>query len=109
MGRKSRLPKRLPKSTERAFPNLTDYEVTSPKDRAYNCIAFAAGDTTRKWDPGMLPQPGYYWPPAALAENNGEIEALKRLFRLVDYEDLTTAILKLASRWLLVSRVHFAC
>jgi hypothetical protein len=39
---------------------LTDYVITSPKDAAYNCIAFAAGDTTHKWDPGRLPEPGYY-------------------------------------------------
>lgn len=33
-----------------------NYVVTSPKDAAYNCVAFAAGDTKRKWDPGKLPE-----------------------------------------------------
>lgn len=28
---------------------------------SYNCLAFAAGDTARWWDP--LEQPGLYWPP----------------------------------------------
>jgi hypothetical protein len=69
----------LPETTERLFPNLIDYIVTSPKDATYNCIAFAAGDTTRKWDPGMLPDPGYYWPPTALTDNNDDIAALSTL------------------------------
>ncbi len=43
--------------------------VTSPKDPSYNCIAFAAGDADRKWDPDMLPDPGYYWPPNALRDD----------------------------------------
>ena len=42
---------------------MTEYEVTSPRDATYNCIAFAAGDCgTRKWDPNALLEPGYYWP-----------------------------------------------
>jgi hypothetical protein len=39
---------------------MTEYEVASPRDATYNCIAFAAGDTERKWDPNMLLHPGYY-------------------------------------------------
>ena len=77
----------MPKSTERLFPNLIDYAVTSPKDASYNCIAFAAGDTTRKWDAGMLPEPGYYWPPAALQYENDDIDALKRAFGVLGYEE----------------------
>lgn len=35
------------------LPNLTNenHEVTSPASRKYNCIAWAAGDDTRKWWP----------------------------------------------------------
>lgn len=42
------------------LPNLTraEYQVTSPETRRYNCIAWAAGDTTQWWAPG----PEYYWP-----------------------------------------------
>ena len=37
------------------------YEVTSPRDRRYNCVAFAVGDTKYFWyDVGIK---GYYWPP----------------------------------------------
>lgn len=67
---------------------MIDYVVTSPKDPCYNCIAFAAADPTRKWDPGMLPEPGYYWPSAALRDDdNDDIEALKRAFAQIGYED----------------------
>jgi len=67
---------------------LIDYVVTSPKDASYNCIAFAAGDTTRKWDPGMLPEPGYYWPPGALQDDDkDDIDALKRAFAEIGYEE----------------------
>ena len=40
------------------FPRLTpgNYRVTSPPSPDYNCIAWAAGDTGRWWEPGV------YWP-----------------------------------------------
>lgn len=47
---------------QRCFPNLqrADYSnVSSPTDR-YNCIAWAAGDDTRWWEPAT--ECGYYWP-----------------------------------------------
>lgn len=94
MGKKRRLPKRLPKATEQLFPNLTDYTVTSPRDAAYNCVAFAAGDTARKWDPGMLPAPGYYWPPRALQNDNDDLDALKRAFEAIGYEECATSDLE---------------
>ncbi len=59
----------------------------SPKDATYNCIAFAAGDTTRKWDPGMLPEPGYYWPAGALQDDNDGIDALIRAFAQIGYKE----------------------
>jgi hypothetical protein len=38
---------------EQLFPSLrgTAYRVTSPPDEAYNCIAWAAGDTADPWWP----------------------------------------------------------
>jgi hypothetical protein len=77
----------LPESIERMFPRLNDYIVTSPKDASYNCIAFAAGDTARKWDPGQLPEPGYYWPAEALRGDNDDINALKRAFAVIGFEE----------------------
>lgn len=47
---------------EEDFPGLlaAPYEITSPRDPKYNCIAFAVGDTTQWWyDAGVT---GYYWP-----------------------------------------------
>ncbi len=44
----------------RAFPLLTGrYRHTSPQTPDYNCIAWAAGDSTRFW----WPRTPYYWPP----------------------------------------------
>lgn len=46
---------------QRDFPNLNDgnCQITSPATAAYNCIAWAAGNNRRWWDPNGL----YYWPP----------------------------------------------
>ena len=48
---------------EELFPNLgpSGFLVTSPPDQHYNCIAWAAGDTTDWW-PGSNPELEY-WPP----------------------------------------------
>ncbi|HKI32782.1 MAG TPA: hypothetical protein VKA46_13105 [Gemmataceae bacterium] len=51
---------------EQAFPGLrgTAYQVTSPQDDTYNCIAWAAGDTTDWWWPDEPNNPeSAYWPP----------------------------------------------
>jgi len=47
---------------EEDFPGLVDlpYEPTSPKDPAYNCVAFALGDLKNYWEEIRLN--GYYWP-----------------------------------------------
>lgn len=39
------------------FPGLTDtnHKITSPASTRYNCIAWAAGDTQRKWWPDTGP------------------------------------------------------
>jgi hypothetical protein len=44
---------------ESLFPNLTSrkYDVTSPLSQSYNCIAWAANETHRKWWPI-----GAHWP-----------------------------------------------
>lgn len=47
---------------EAAFPKLmlAGYEITSPRDDSYNCIAWAAGDASRWWWPD--PSGSSYWP-----------------------------------------------
>ncbi|MFN8121030.1 MAG: hypothetical protein U0237_01240 [Thermoleophilia bacterium] len=52
------------------FPNLAgNFQLTSPVNRRYNCIAWAAGRTDRWWWPAFTAgghlAPGYYWPPGA--------------------------------------------
>ncbi len=45
------------------FPHLTagTFRDTSPPTDRYNCIAWAAGNDDKWWEPANLP--GYYWPP----------------------------------------------
>jgi len=52
----------LPQIREQNFPFLTRdlYEVVDGETNNYNCIAFAAGDTTRWWEPD--PWGVYFWP-----------------------------------------------
>lgn len=47
---------------ERFFPNLSTsrYSITSPAEKDYNCIAWAAGDVTAWWEPD--PQYTCFWP-----------------------------------------------
>jgi hypothetical protein len=76
--------KYLPHNLERHFPYLTRnvYEVKSRPTPRYNCIAFAAGDRTRWWEPDIYGI--YYWPPHAKREYTlvGYIQA----FEAVGYE-----------------------
>lgn len=50
---------------ERLFPGLrdTDYQITSPPDDVYNCLAWAAGEAQLYWWPGD-PESSY-WPDGA--------------------------------------------
>ena len=47
---------------EKIFPNLrrSSYRITSDPTETYNCIAWAAGNTKRWYEP--TPDPGCYWP-----------------------------------------------
>lgn len=85
MGKASRLPERLSKEDEDCFPNLhaVGYRVTSPKDVKYNCFAYAAGEMHRKWDPSMIPIPGYFWPKGV--ERNYDPETVLHAFESVGF------------------------
>jgi len=80
MGKTTGLPKHLPLDHLSCFPNLTrdNHRVTSSAISAYNCVAYAAGDETRKWDPY-----GHYWPPGAI--RNHTIDALFSAFEAIGY------------------------
>jgi len=53
------------------FPRLTpdNHRVTSPPTTDYNCIAWAADDTERWWEPGV------YWPIPATGYGPDALEA----------------------------------
>ena len=63
------------------FPLLRKegYEVTSPAERDYNCIAWAFGDKSRWWWPDKYLQ--YYWPPNVKRDETLEsfIEAFENM------------------------------
>jgi hypothetical protein len=85
MGKSQGLPLKLPKEQEAKLPNLknSSYKVTSPDTGSYNCIAYAARDESRYWDPSGIPVPGYYWPPNA--QRGLTIEALESAFATIQF------------------------
>ncbi len=67
---------------ERAFPRLrtSRFSITSPPDRKYNCIAWAAGETHSWWEPAV----GYYWPKGV--NRTASIESLLSAYATIGYE-----------------------
>jgi hypothetical protein len=71
---------------EQAFPGLRgrDYQVTSPQDDKYNCIAWAAGDTRRWWWPDEPDNPeSAHWPAGVAREET--LEAFREAFVSLGY------------------------
>ncbi len=66
---------------ERDFPDLSSdrYIITSPSDRGYNCIAWAAGDDERWWWPAY----GSYWPDGV--ERECTLDRFREAFELRGY------------------------
>ena len=60
MGKKAQ-PNLIVARLVRYFPHFRDakYKITSKATDQYNCLAWAMGDVTRRWDS----PPVYYWPP----------------------------------------------
>ena len=72
------------------FSGLIDdptFRISSDYCPGYNCIAFAAGDTTQVWEPmsstAMTPA-GTYWPPGVVAFST--INAHVAAFNAIGYE-----------------------
>jgi hypothetical protein len=65
------------------FPHLTGahYRITSPASGQYNCIAWAAGDIERWW------QPGVYWLPPDWPKDQVGPAALVQLFLRLRFQD----------------------
>jgi len=69
----------------RLFPGLAGqgFLVTSPHNKGYNCIAWAAGDHSRWWEPA----PGYYWPTGLEKYEPPTLGQYIRMFRSLGYEE----------------------
>jgi len=69
---------------EDLFPRLrgTAYKITSPAQPDYNCIAWAAGDHSRWWEPDSLGQ--YYWPEEV--SRRYTVEAYAKAFQKLGFE-----------------------
>jgi hypothetical protein len=67
-----------------AFPGLAkgDYHISSPRSPVYNCIAWAANDTTNWWWPGPNLE-DEYWPPGIVREPT--INAFQAAFESIGY------------------------
>ena len=70
----------MPAWIDTTFPRLAQegYDITSNPDRTYNCVAWAAGDTTTWWQHF----PGYRWP----ATRGQHINSLVEVFESLGYE-----------------------
>ena len=73
---------------ERLFPALkkAGFDVTSPRDTGYNCVAWAAGDVTRWWWPAE--SPFAYWP--AGVEREESLASFIGAFATLGYEPTTS-------------------
>jgi hypothetical protein len=71
----------VPSHLEVAFPRLNDcrWEIRSPQDGHYNCIAWAADDNTQHWWPNAWS----YWP-IALRVNT--VECFMEAFATLGYK-----------------------
>ncbi len=71
------------REAEKCFPELStgNYRVTSIKDKTYNCVAWAVGDTTHFWYDAKIK--GYYWPPGARSADT--IDGWKDVFEIHSY------------------------
>ena len=59
-----------------------EFKITSPQSRAYNCIAWAAGESHRWWWPDKMRT--HYWPKEVPCEPT--LVAFVAAYRLLGYE-----------------------
>lgn len=75
------------------FPNLAldGYVETSPTSTQYNCIAWAAGDDNRRWDPYTV-LGNSYWPDGIPREQT--ITAFMQVFEHLGYKECVSDALE---------------
>ena len=66
------------------FPNLKNYQITSPADYRYNCIAWAAGDTENWWQPSDSPY--FFW---LRDDKSDSLENCIQTFSILGYKEET--------------------
>lgn len=73
------------------FPDLQEnnFELSSPIDRRYNCIAWAVNDNTKWW----WPDPNAYWP---TNRSDITVENFEEAFGTLGYERIETNLPPLA-------------
>ena len=88
-------------SLQAAFPGLArgGYTITSPSNKDYNCIAWAAGDAENWWWPVSPDIKEVFWPAAVPRAET--ISAFRAAFAALDYiecggEDLEPGFEKIA-------------
>lgn len=75
------------------------FRDTSPVDKKYNCIAYAAGDLAHWWWPFPMNVPEVYWPPGVAREES--LDAFRAVFVRLGYvecarDELETGFEKIA-------------
>lgn len=72
---------------EEAFPNLRQgsYQITSPYDKRYNCIAYAVGDTSNWWWPLPPDVKEVFWPAGVPRAEN--LAAFREAFASVGFAE----------------------
>lgn len=75
------------------FPNLdpSNARITSSASATYNCVAWAAGDTTAWWWPEPQLQ-GYHWPPGV--PRNVTLQSFVLAFEHLGYRVCTSGMLE---------------
>jgi len=72
------------------FPNLKNYQITSPADYHYNCIAWAAGDTKNWWQPSDSPY--FFW---LRDDKSDSLENCIQTFSILGYKEETDSSFEL--------------
>jgi hypothetical protein len=71
------------------LPGLSaGFEITSPTDEEYNCIAWTVNDTRQSWWPTPLGQgkwPGKYWPPGIPHEET--VLAFTKTYKALGFQE----------------------
>ena len=87
---------------EEEFPRLSSegFETIGQESERYNCIAYAAGDTTDWWWPDGI----NHWPSWATVDN--KMESLKEVFAGLDYEQCDDSGLQAGHEKVALYEVH---